>query len=171
MGLEKDDFGASSGGTEFFASRTGLELVVDDGQQVALSQFFPSHRADGSSSDFVVLNGAANSPSHELWEIVYTRSFRPSFTEMQEIIDSIQAPTAVPEPEPVEPARLTNVRVEGNAIHFEVVGSMGRPAKVEFSEDGLNWFELEAFTFAVAPTVVTDTFRESHRLYRVTTVE
>merc|ERR1711916_329001 len=100
LGLEKDAFGISGGGTLFFAERTRLELVVGDPDQVALSQFFSPSRANGSDSDFVVLNGVANSPSHEQWEIVYKRSFRPSISQLREAIDSIEAGMSLAPAEP-----------------------------------------------------------------------
>ena len=40
IGLEKDDRGVSSGGSLFFAETTGLEVVLDDSNHVALHQFF-----------------------------------------------------------------------------------------------------------------------------------
>jgi len=173
LGLEKDAFGISGGGTLFFAERTGLELVVGDPDQVALSQFFSPSRANGSDSDFVVLNGVANSPSHEQWEIVYKRSFRPSISQLREAIDSVEAaqlpvPVPEPEPEPAEPPVLSDPAIEGGSFRFLVQGTPGHTGVVEYSLDGLNWVVLEELNFTDEAVQVVDPLRAGeHRLYRV----
>ncbi len=165
LGLEKDAFGISSGGTLFFAERTGLELVVGDPNQVALSQFFSASRASGSDTDFVVLNGVANSASHQQWEIIYKRSFRPSISQLREAIDSIEAGVSLA---PAEPPLLSEPTIEDGSFGFLVQGTPGHSGTVEFSEDGTNWFVLEEIEFTDDSIRVVDPVQSSqHRLYRV----
>ncbi|MCS1412209.1 MAG: Thiol-disulfide oxidoreductase ResA [Verrucomicrobia subdivision 3 bacterium] len=172
VGLEKDDSGMRSGETLFFAERTGLELVVDDSDHVALNQFFSPRRGEGTNnSDFVVLNGVPNSPSHQLWEIVYTRSFRPSVSELREAIDSIQAPVAAPEPEPAVPAVLSHPKYVDGRFQFRVEGTLNQSATVEVSTDTVQWNRLKEIVFGDTATIVIDenSFAEDLRFYRVVT--
>ena len=170
VGIEKDPSG-SSGGTVFFAERTGLELVLDDPDHVALNQFFSASRAGASDSDFVVLNGVANSPSHEQWEIVYTRSFRPSISELREAIDSVEA-AAAPTLEPAEAPVLSDSIVEEGRFGFMVQGTAGHTGVVEYSVDGSDWMVLEEIQFTDEAIRVVDPLRAGeHRLYRVLSSE
>jgi hypothetical protein len=172
LGLEKDSFGIQSGGTLFFAERTGLDLVVDDSDHVALNQFFSPNRGEGTNnSDFVVLNGVPNSASHELWEVVYTRSLRPSISAIKDAIDSVEAggvPLA-----PAEPAVLSVPSVLGSQFSFSVEGTPGHSGVVEYSSDGITWTELQKLEFGEDSIVVSDNdpAGQSHRFYRVSTVE
>ncbi len=172
VGLEKDAFGIGSGGTLFFAERTGLELVLDDSDHVALNQFFSPNRGEGTNnSDFVVINGVANSPSHEQWEIVHLRSFRPSIRDFRAAIDSIEAggdPLS-----PAEPPVLSSPRRVGAQFSFDVQGTPGHLGVVEFSVDGVTWEVLQELAFGEEPIQVLDTVSDvaGHRLYRVLSVE
>jgi len=172
LGLEKDAFGIRSGGTLFFAERTGLDLVVDDSDHVALNQFFSPNRGEGTNnSDFVVLNGVPNSASHELWEVVYTRSFRPSVSALREAIDSVETggvPLA-----PAEPAVLSVLSVVGGQFSFSVQGTPGHSGVVDYSSDGVTWSELQKLEFGDESIVVSDNdpTGQSHRFYRVSTIE
>jgi hypothetical protein len=172
LGLEKDSFGIQSGGTLFFAERTGLELVVDDSDHIALHQFFSPNRGEGTNnSDFVVLNGVPNSASHQLWEVVYTRSLRPSIRTMKEAIDSVEAGGAPLGP--AEPAVLSAPSVAGGLFSFSVQGTPGHSGVVEFSSDGVTWSELQKLEFGEESIVVSDSesAEQSHRFYRVSTLE
>ena len=172
VGLEKDDSGISSGGTLFFAERTGIELVLDDSDHIALHQFFSPNRGEGTNnSDFVVINGVANSPSHKQWEIVHTRSLRPSIRDFRTAIDSIEAGAAPLAP--AEPPVLSSPRWEGGQFSFDVQGTSGRAGVVEFSEDGIAWKVLDELSFGDEPIQVLDAISDvsGHRLYRVLSVE
>ena len=172
LGLEKDSFGVQSGGTLFFAERTGIDLVVDDSDHVVLNQFFSPNRGEGTNnSDFVVLNGVPNSASHELWEVVYTRSFRPSISAMKDAIDSVEAggvPLA-----PAEPAVLSVPSILDGQFSFSVQGTPGHSGEVEYSSDGVTWNELQKLEFGEDSIVVSDNDPAGppHRFYRVSTLE
>ena len=172
LGLEKDSFGVTSGGTLAFADRTGLELVVDDSDHLALEQFFSPNRGEGTNnSDFVILNGVANSSSHELWEVVYSRSFRPSVQGMRDAIDSIEA--GAPALPPAQAPRLSDLTWENGAFSFSVLGTAGYTGSVEVSTDGIQWNVLQGIEFDGENQRVTDTDAASrgHRLYRVVSSE
>ena len=172
MGLEKDSFGVGSGGTLFFAERTGLDVAVDDSDHVVLNQFFSPDRGEGTNnSDFVVLNGVPNSASHQLWEVVYSRSFWPSVRALREAIDSVETGGALLAP--AEPAVLSAGSVKGGRFSFSVQGTPGRSGVVEFSSDGIAWSELQSIDFGEEAIEVSDndSTGQSHRFYRVLTKE
>ena len=172
LGLEKDSAGIRSGGTLFFAERTGLELVVDDSDHLVLDQFFSPNRGEGTNnSDYVVLNGVSNSSSHQQWEVVYTRSFRPSVSALRDAIDSVEgggAPLA-----PAEPAVLSKPSFVDGEFSFSVQGTPGHSGLVEYSSDGITWNELQKVAFEEDSIDISDNDpeRQTHRFYRVSTVE
>lgn len=174
MGLEKDSSGIANGGmrTLRFAEATGLELVVDGSDLVAFLQFFPQSRARSGGSDFVVVSGVSNSPSHQLWEIIYLRThyaqrFRDSVSDMRRAIDSVEAPV-VP-PEPATPPKLSQPAYVAGQFRFDVEGTPGRSAIVQVSTDGVRWEVLQEFVLEeVSVTIVDETSSEADfRFYRV----
>ena len=71
---------------------------MDDSAHVAIAQFFSSSRYTAPGSDFVAISGVANSPSHDQWEILYSRThysqpFQNSISDMRRVIDAVKAPT------------------------------------------------------------------------------
>lgn len=172
LGLEKDDHGIDSGGTLGFAELTGIEIVLDDSDQSVLTQFFPSSRGSGTNnSDFVILNGVAHSPSHELWEVLYTRSRNLFVDEVRAVIDSIEAGTA-PLPPPAAPI-LSEPKWDGHRFHFNVKGTADYSGRVEFSKDAIHWETLQEMEFTGELQSVIDLVPadSSHRFYRVLTLE
>ena len=170
VGLEKDGSGEPSGGTLTFAERTGLELVVDDSDHEVLHQFFSPQRGEGASnSDFVILNGVANSPSHQRWEIVYTKSLRPSVSELRNAIDSIEAGAPVDLLPPAAPL-LSAPQRRDDRFEFWVKGAAGYQGRVEASSDGRTWTLFSEIEFGNEPVLITDPLGDSvsHRLFRVT---
>ncbi len=174
MGLEKDSRGIADGGmrTLRFAEATGLELVADGSDLAAFLQFFPPSRARSGGSDFVVVSGVSNSPSHQLWEIIYLRThynrpFRDSVSDMRRAIDSVQAPV-VP-PEPAMPPKLSRPAYVDGRFRFDVEGTSGRSAIVQISTDGVRWEVLQELVLEEVPvTVVDETSSEADfRFYRV----
>lgn len=155
-----------------FAEATGLELVVDGSDLTAFLQFFPQSRARSGGSDFVVVSGISNSPSHQLWEIIYLRThypqrFRDSVSDMRRAIDSVQAPV-VP-PEPATPPKLSQPAYVDGRFRFDVEGTPGRSAIVQVSTDGVRWKVLQELVLEeVSVTVVDETSSEADlRFYRV----
>ncbi len=170
IGLEKDDFGPVSGGTVFFADRTGLDVALDDSAHDVLAQFFPRTRGErGNDSDFVILNGVRDSASHELWEILYARSRRPLIAEMRELIDSVEAPGAMPELPPAEPARLVGPQVRGAEFEFWIEGTVGRTARIESSSDGVTWETRAELLIEEGGTRFSQPLGSGHGLFRVVT--
>lgn len=174
VGLEKDSRGIADGGmrTLRFAEATGLELVADGSDLTAFLQFFPQSRARSGGSDFVVVNGVSNSPSHQLWEIIYLRThyaqrFRDSVSDMRRAIDSIEAPV-VPL-EPAMPPKLSRPAYVDGRFRFEVEGTPGRAATVQVSTDGVRWEVLKELVLEEVPVAVVDeTSSEANfRFYRV----
>lgn len=173
VGLEKDRQGIANGGmrTLRFAEATGLELVVDGSDLEAFLQFFPQSRSGSGGSDFVVVSGVSNSPSHQLWEIIYLRThyaqrFRDSVSDMRRAIDSIEAPVSL---EPATPPKLSRPAYVAGQFRFDVAGTPGRSAIVQVSTDGVRWEVLQELTLEEDPvTFVDETSSESDfRFYRV----
>ena len=174
MGLEKDSSGIANEGmrTIRFAEATGLELVVDGSDLTAFLQFFPQSRSRSGGSDFVVVSGVSNSPSHQLWEIIYLRThyaqrFRDSVSDMRRAIDSVQAPVVLPEPATLP--KLSRPAYVDGRFRFEVEGTPGRAAIVQASLDGVRWEVLKELVLEEVPvTFVDETASESDfRFYRV----
>ena len=164
IGLEKDDFGVPSGGTARFAQDTGLDVVLDDSDHVALHQFFPSNRGEGTNnSDFVLLNGVEGSMSHESWEVLHVESRRVSIQSIRDKIDSIE-PASVP----ALPPTLMNPRVIDGHFVFEITGAAGQSATVQISNDGLQWDVLGEVKLAEVPVTFTEPVPNdsSHLLFR-----
>ncbi len=163
VGLEKDSRGVPSGGTLQFAESTGLELVVDDSDHLAIRQFFPPSRFGAGGSDFVAINGVTYSPSHQLWEIVYLRThyaqrFRDSVADMRRAIDSVQAPIILSRPDFV-----------GGRFQFDVAGTPGLSVTVQVSTNWVDWAVLKELTLEKTPVTVVDEMPApaSFRFYRV----
>ena len=173
VGLEKDSRGIADGGmrTLRFAEATGLELVVDGSDLAAFLQFFPQSRAESGGSDFVVVSGVSNSPSHQLWEIIYLRThyaqpFRDSVSNMRRAIDSVEAPVSL---EPATPPKLSRPAYVEGQFRFDVAGTPGRSAIVQVSTDGVRWEVLQELMLEEDPvTFVDETSSEADfRFYRV----
>ena len=174
VGLEKDSSGIANEGmrTIRFAEATGLELVADGSDLVAFLQFFSQSRARSGGSDFVVVSGVSNSPSHQLWEIIYLRThynqrFRHSVSDMRRAIDSVQAPVVLPEP--AMPPKLSRPAYVDGQFRFDIEGTPGRAAIVQVSSDGVLWEVLKELVLEEDPvTFVDETSSEADfRFYRV----
>ena len=173
VGLEKDSRGIANGGmrTLRFAEATGLELVADGSDLEAFLQFFPQSRASSEGSDFVVVSGVSNSPSHQLWEIIYLRThyaqrFRNSVSDMRRAIDSVAAP--VP-PKPATPPKLSRPSYGNGQFRFDVKGTPGRSAIVQVSTNLVRWEVLKELVLEEVPIpFVDETSSEAgFRFYRV----
>ena len=165
IGLEKDDFGVPSGGTLRFAQDTGLDVVLDDSDHVALHQFFPTNRGEGTNnSDFVLLNGVEGSTSHEAWEVLHIESRRVSIQSIRDKIDSIE-PASVP----VVPPTLSHPRLIDGEFVFEVDGIAGRNAVVQISVNGRQWEDVREIASVDSPVTVRLTIQNdpAHSLFRV----
>ena len=165
IGLEKDDRGVSSGGTLFFAQTTGLDVVLDDSNHLALHQFFTSNRGEGTNnSDFVLLNGVEGSSSHESWEVLHVESRRVSIQSIRDKIDSIE-PASVP----AVPPTLSNPRLINGHFVFEIDGTAGQSVIVQTSSDGLQWDVLREVTLNEMPVTFTEPLQndQTHLLFRV----
>ena len=136
----------------------GLDLVLDDTRHEALRQFFPMGRATAPGSDIVALNGVENSPSHELWEIIYLRThyferFSQSVRSMREAIDSVEAAVVRP--------KLTALKWDEDGFRFSVTGRPGAMVRLEYSHDlsptnEMRWIPLEEIELGEEPVEFID---------------
>lgn len=62
--------------TDGFIKRYNFGFVLEDTSRLVANRF-----ADGGQPIFTIINGVANSPSHEQWELVYSRLGYGDFTQ------------------------------------------------------------------------------------------
>jgi hypothetical protein len=142
VGLEKDPFGPLANRTRFYAEATGLEIYADDTEHIVLHEYFSSNRGDGSqnASDFVILNGVANSPSHAQWEVLFKQSRTPVTRNLRSAIDSVEAGLLVvapPEPPTIESPKITQGQLE-----FTISAESARTYMIQTSLDLKTWSDL-----------------------------
>ncbi len=80
--------------TDEFVERTNLNLVIDDPNAVAWGFY---NETNGIPL-FVVINGVANSPSHQQWEVLHNAPSYPGAAFLRQVIDSVVAPVLPPNP-------------------------------------------------------------------------
>jgi thiol-disulfide isomerase/thioredoxin len=97
---------ADSAKTDEFVANAGMELVGNDSNYAAGNQFGVS-----GIPTFVVINGTANSTSHQQWEVVYRRSGFEGATALRAAVNSIKAPQ--PEEEEKSVNNGTNAEAGG----------------------------------------------------------
>ena len=73
--------------TKQFIKDAGMEDVADDFSRVAWRQF---NKSNGIPL-FVIINGAANSPSHDQWEVLYNSAGYPGASRFRNIINTVKA--------------------------------------------------------------------------------
>lgn len=140
--------------------------MLDDAFHVALHQFFPPNRGDGTlnASDFVVLNGVNHSPSHQQWEILHIESIRPSISSIRNAIDSVEAASV-----PASPPTLSAPALVDGAFTFQAEGTAGSEIKVQVSRDGMVWETQQTITLDNEPTTISQPLLEGPEpvLYRL----
>lgn len=123
----------AEGLTQNFVDRFGLELVLNDFNRGLANRF-----QSGGQPIFAIINGVANSPSNQQWELLYTRlgygDFIQPIPTFRQVIDSvqaapsIQAPTITSQP---QPARLAT----GTTLEL-TVGTNGDELAYTWQRDG-----------------------------------
>ena len=83
--------------TEEFISDAGMTLVADDFSKISYNQFDPP--PEGGIPLFVVINGVANTNSHDQWEVVYLSEGFPGTETLRNQINSVQAGADTTPPE------------------------------------------------------------------------
>ena len=73
--------------TKQFIKDAGMEDVADDFSRVAWRQF---NKSNGIPL-FVIINGVANSPSHDQWEVLYNGAGYPGASRFRNIINTVKA--------------------------------------------------------------------------------
>lgn len=86
--------------TDSFITEIGQDLVLDDPSAVAWNRF---NQTNGIPL-FVVINGVADSPSHQQWEVLHNAPSYPGATVLRDLIDTVQPNPTTPEPDPVQNA-------------------------------------------------------------------
>ena len=115
--------------TDAFINNFQLDLVADDLHGNGISQF-----ATGYIPLFVIINGVADSPSHEQWEILYRDSGYPGASDLRSIIDTVEAsdPTA---PATIRMAPENQFARVGETATFETKASGGGTVALQWFKD------------------------------------
>ena len=128
--------------TQNFVTRAQLELVLEDFNRSVANRFAP-----GGQPIFAIINGVTNSPSHQPWELLYSRLGYGQTTfpaaEFRAAIDAVSAPPPAPPTPPIVsgPER----RSDGRLI-LRVTGLPGQLHRIESSPDLLEWTTESTFT-------------------------
>jgi thiol-disulfide isomerase/thioredoxin len=81
--------------TQSFIDFYRLPFVLNDFDREVANRF-----QNGGQPIFAIINGVANSPSHQLWELVYTRlgygDLSQPITEFRQAVNSVRAAVEVP---------------------------------------------------------------------------
>ena len=81
--------------TQSFIDFYRLPFVLNDFDREVANRF-----QNGGQPIFAIINGVANSPSHQLWELVYTRlgygDLSQPITEFRQAVNSVRAAVDVP---------------------------------------------------------------------------
>ena len=83
--------------TEEFIPDAGMTLVADDFSKISYNQFDPP--IEGGMPLFVVINGVANTNSHDQWEVAHTGEGFPGTETLRYQINSVQAGADTTPPE------------------------------------------------------------------------
>lgn len=77
-----------------FIDRYNIQRVLNDFDRTIAARFQPANQPI-----FAIINGVANTPSHEQWELLYTRlgygELAAPLSTFRDVIDSVAAPLAV----------------------------------------------------------------------------
>ncbi|MDQ8201904.1 immunoglobulin domain-containing protein [Pelagicoccus sp. SDUM812003] len=117
-----------------FIDSYGLGLVLNDFDRGVASRFQPSDQPI-----FAIINGVANSPSHQQWELLYSRLGYGDLSQpvdtFRQVIDSVQVGSSSEPPTidtPPEPGRVG----EGSTFSFRVEIHPSNGVSYQWYKDG-----------------------------------
>jgi thiol-disulfide isomerase/thioredoxin len=152
--------------TENFVSKAQLELVLEDFDRAIAGLF-----AASGQPIFAIINGVTNSPTHDAWELLYSRMGYGErvfpVDEFRAAIDAVQAA----EPEPPAPPTLYRPEITSDArFLIRATGPPGAALRIESSSDLILWETETTFTTVDADELVEVQLelRGAARYYRVT---
>jgi subtilisin-like proprotein convertase family protein/thiol-disulfide isomerase/thioredoxin len=121
---------ANEPATDLFIQEVGLDLVANDYSADAYSQF-----ATGFIPLFVIINGVADSPSHQQWEVLYRDSGYPGADTLRALIDTVAAsnPTAPPS---IRTQPQGGMVLAGTTVSLQVQASGASPLSFQWFKDG-----------------------------------
>ncbi len=106
--------------TQNFINQFSLGLVLNDFNRAVSNRFQPSNQPI-----FAIISGVANSPSHQQWELLFSRlgylDFNTPIATFRSVIDSVAGPSANP---PVITTQPTAQTIEsGSELSLSVVAT------------------------------------------------
>jgi thiol-disulfide isomerase/thioredoxin len=151
--------------TENFIAKAQLELVLEDFDRAVAARF-----AASGQPIFAIINGVTNSPSHDAWELLYSRMGYGErvfpVDEFRAAIDAVLAPEA----EPPAPPVLSHPEITSTGLLIRATGPPGETLRIESSSDLILWETETTYTTVAAdePVEVDLEIRGAARYYRVT---
>ncbi len=155
LGIEHSNFDSS---IRSFQSNTGFDMagvdcVLEGSERTAFRESFSYFTgrsparipSSGSRREFVILNGVANSPSHEQWQLLY-RDSSYSSSDRQTILSLIDAVMPGGDPEPT--GNSYDAWLASQSLPLGAAGPMDDP-------DGDRLTNLLEFYFGSSPLVET----------------
>ncbi|MDQ8195699.1 proprotein convertase P-domain-containing protein [Coraliomargarita sp. SDUM461004] len=106
-------------GTNALIESSGTELVLDD-----TSNAIQSYYSRGGIPLFVIINGVADSPSHQQWEILHHDSGYYGSTYFRNVINGVEAPLVSSDSPPIflQQPPAFKIREIGGSITVQTVG-------------------------------------------------
>jgi thiol-disulfide isomerase/thioredoxin len=128
--------------TQNFVTRAQLERVLEDFDRAVANRF-----ASSGQPIFAIINGVTNSPSHQPWELLYSRlGYGQTTFPVAEFRAAIDAVTAPPPDLPAAPTLSGPEPRSDGRLALRVTGQSGQLHRIESSPDLLEWSTESAFT-------------------------
>ena len=141
--------------TQSYIDAYHIPYVTEDFNRDAANKFAPQVQPI-----FAIVNGVANSPSHEQWELVYSHvgygNNTQPISEMQSAIDSVKAGV-----EPTNPPEITtepnDMRIgTGDTLSLSVIATGDQPLSYQWQRDGENIEDATEATLTIASATLDD---------------
>ena len=126
--------------TQNFVDRAGLSVVLQDFDRAVANRI-----ATGGQPLFAIINGVTNSPSHQPWQLLYSRQGygQTSFPlpDFRASIDAVKAPPVAATAPGVDDPRIE----PDGSFSIRVAGDAGATYRLESSGSPGNWTTTRTF--------------------------
>jgi thiol-disulfide isomerase/thioredoxin len=148
VNMQADNTARDLAGTDAFIAAHGISPVLQDTRRELVARF--SDRLN-TQPVFAVINGIANTSSHQQWELMLVVNNYATFSSpVDAFVDVIEAVST-----PVMPTqiRLHSLnRVGMNMLRFQAAGNFRETIRLQRSSDLREWFDIET----TVPAMETD---------------
>jgi len=144
--------GGAESQTQGFVTFFGLQTVLNDFDRAVSNRFQPSNQPI-----FAIINGVANSPSHQQWELLYTElgygSINAPIATFRAALESVQAATAPPE---ITTHPTSKSLESGNEFSLSVIAASEDTISYQWKRDGANIANATNATFTLSEAQESD---------------